>query len=57
MYEAEIWGSEVRWIETDVIQGRLCKKVLVLRTPRSTVNGVAKLVIGRDSRGGYCVWL
>jgi hypothetical protein len=46
----EIWGLEERWKGTDVIQGRICKKVL--RIPRFAANGAVELELGRDSRRG-----
>jgi hypothetical protein len=50
MYGAEIWGLDEGWKETDIIHGRLCKKIL--RIPRFAANGVAELELGRDSRRG-----
>jgi hypothetical protein len=48
MNGAEIWGLDEGWKETDIIHGRLCKKILGI--PRFAANGVAELELGRDSR-------
>jgi hypothetical protein len=50
MYRAEIWGLDEGWKETDIIHGRLCKKILEI--PRFAVNGVAEVELGKDSRRG-----
>jgi hypothetical protein len=41
MYGAEIWGLDEGWEETNIIHGRLCKKILGI--PRFAANGVAVL--------------
>jgi hypothetical protein len=50
MYGAEIWELDEGWKETDIIHGRLCKKILGI--PRFSANGVAEVELGRDSRRG-----
>jgi hypothetical protein len=55
MYGAKIWGLDEGWKETDIINGRLCKKIL--GRPRFAANGVAELELGRDSRRGKVLCL
>jgi hypothetical protein len=50
MYGAEIWGLDEGWKETDIIHGRLCKKILGI--PRFAANRVAEVELGRGSRRG-----
>jgi hypothetical protein len=50
MYGAEIWVLDEGWKKTDIIHGRLCKKLLGI--PRFAEDGVAELELGRDSRRG-----
>jgi hypothetical protein len=55
MYGVEIWGLEEGWKRTDVIQGRVFKKVL--RIPRFIANGVAELELRTNSRTGKVLCL
>jgi hypothetical protein len=55
MYAVELWGLDEAWKEFDRIHGRFCKKILGL--PRCAVNGMAEMVLGRDSRRGKAMWL
>jgi hypothetical protein len=54
-YGAKIWGLDKGWKETDIIYGRLCKKILGI--PRFAVNGVAEVELRRDSRRGKVLCL
>jgi hypothetical protein len=55
MYGAEVWGLDEGWKEIDIINGRLCKKILGI--PRFAANGVAEIELGRDSRRGKVLCL
>jgi hypothetical protein len=55
IYGAEIRGLDEEWKETDIIHGRLCKKILGI--PRFAANGVAEIQLARDSRRGKVLCL
>jgi hypothetical protein len=55
MCGAEIWGLDEGWKETDIIHGRLCKKILGIL--RFAANGVAEIELERDSRRGKVLCL